>query len=122
MTPANGQELKGLQTQLSKARADLDVLLLELEHVRFRVDLATKHKASLEKRIAEMQQEAADPIVTEHAMLRWLERVEGVSLEELKTKILDEATIKAIKFAGSGKVSKAGHKIVFKNNVIVTVE
>lgn len=122
MTAATSQELKGLQTQLSKSKADLDVLLMELEHVRVRVDAATKHKNELERRIATLQQEAADPIVTEHAMLRWLERVEGVSLDELKAKILDDATIKAIKFAGSGKVSKAGHKIVFKNNVVVTVE
>lgn len=122
MTAATSQELKGLQTQLSKSKADLDVLLLELEHVRVRVDAATKHRNDLERRILTLQQDAADPIVTEHAMLRWLERVEGINLDELKGKILDKATIDAIKFAKTGKVSKCGHKIVFKNNVVVTVE
>lgn len=122
MTVATAHELKGLETQLSKVRAEIDVLKAEADRTRSRLNLANEHRVNLESRIRALQTETAEPKVSEHAILRWLERVDGVNLEEVKARILSGNTATAIKFAKSGNVTTEGHKIVFRDYTVVTVE
>ncbi len=69
-----------------------------------------------------MSQQRTEPIVSEHALLRWLERVEGLDLENLRKHILAGGTAASIDFAVTGSVFKQGHELVFKDRVIVTVK
>lgn len=69
-----------------------------------------------------MQINASQPIVSEHAILRYLERVKGMDIESLKNEILDHKTVEHIKFAKNCNIKKATHTLVVKNNTIITVE
>ena len=122
MSVSTSQELKGYQSQLARAMAEAVRAHGELEAAERRVKAQDLEISMIQAKIRKLQEESADPIVSEHALLRWMERVNGVDMDALRALILDEATRNAIKFAGSGKVFKSGHALIFKNNTIVTVE
>lgn len=118
------QELKGLQSRLEKAKGDQGTIRQAVSIAQKQLAAANKEVIQLEQQIRNLQEQASNPIVTEHAMLRWLERIEGRSLEDLCETILDPATVSQIKFAGGNCViQKAnGPRLIVKNNAIVTVE
>jgi hypothetical protein len=64
-----------------------------------------------------------DPTVTDHAMIRYIERVMGIDMEALKARILTPETRAFIDQFGSGKFPVApGYRLVVKNRVVITVE
>ena len=112
--------LKGLKTQLSKATAELKVISDERSRLQSEYDRKRSLIDRLNREIAALT--SADIIVSEHAVLRYIERVLGINTEELKTNILPEKTKEQIKVLGSGKYPVEGHRLVVKDNVVVTVE
>jgi hypothetical protein len=116
------QELKGYQSQLAKAQADAQVAAAALSAAQREHSLAQNKAKQLEAKIKELQESSVEPIVSEHAMLRWLERVNGLSLDQVRAVILGDGTADMIKFMKSGKISKDGHTLIVKNNTVVTVE
>ena len=115
-------ELKGLQVQLDKAKAELTLTQTEMEGLKQKERYAQATIRTLSDRIKIAELESAEPIVSEHALIRWLQRVEGVNLDKIRNEILDEKTIQSIKFAKNGSITKNGVKIIFRNSTIVTVE
>ncbi|MBN1468651.1 MAG: hypothetical protein JW924_08000 [Fusobacteriaceae bacterium] len=61
--------------------------------------------------------------VTEHALLRYLERVEGINLKEIEEKILTENLKKQINYFGDGvyHFDEGENKVVVENCKIITV-
>jgi hypothetical protein len=59
------------------------------------------------------------PIVSNHALLRFLERVDGVDVEGARARIMTPSVIAAIK-AGAVRITVEGVRFVIKNGVIVT--
>lgn len=120
---ANAQELKGLQVQLERERATAAALKQELSTVQRKHHLSQNACKTLEARIAELQATAvAEPIVSEHALLRYLERIKGVDLEALRAEILGDGTAANISFAQNGCIKKGNANLVVRNNVVVTVK
>ncbi len=60
-------------------------------------------------------------IVSEHAMLRYIERVMGVDLSVVEEEILNDHNRKAIDFAPSCRIKAGGVELVVKDRVVVTV-
>lgn len=60
--------------------------------------------------------------VTEHAMLRYLERVMGVNLSELEEKIVTADLSRMIDSLGDGTYPEHGKQVVVKDNKIVTIK
>jgi hypothetical protein len=60
------------------------------------------------------------PSVTDHALLRYLERVRGLDVEALKEEILTPGIVAAVK-AGATAVKLNGITLVVANGRIVTV-
>jgi hypothetical protein len=119
---ANSQELKGLQVQLAKEQANSKVLKEEFSLAQRKFNQSQAAVKSLEARIIALQTEAPAPIVSEHALLRYLERHKGVNFDALREEILGEGTAKAIAFAKSGRIKKGNLSLVVKDNVVVTIE
>ena len=62
----------------------------------------------------------AEPKITDHAVIRYLERVHNFSFEEIKSDLLSENVVFAIK-SGAKAVKKDGYNLVIKGNSVVTV-
>ena len=112
----------GLQVRLEKMKAERQIALDQQKE-------AQRTVASLEGKIANMTAEIAafkgaarEPMVTEHAYLRYFERVCGFDLEAIRQAMLDEQTLALIRFQPSGKFPKDGYRLVVKDGDVVTVE
>lgn len=115
----NPHELKALQVRLTKAEADAKSAKNSAAVANRAADAAAKVVAQIKEQI---QQASTEPTVTEHALLRYIERTYGVDLEEIRKTILTPTTVSAIKALGSGKYPlPCGGKAVVKGMAIISV-
>jgi len=120
MTIKNAQELKQLQSRKAKIEVSLKSLEMEAKEKQQACSKARNQLQAIKREIKDLQE--SDVIVTEHAMLRYLERAMGLDLGEIKKKILTEQNIVLIENMGSGKYPIGdGLKAVVKGRVVVSV-
>lgn len=116
------RKLKQLKTMLKIHKAERDIVLEELR-LRQR-ELSAKDKAI--KDITEQISKLDGTVglkVSEHAILRYLEREEGLNIEEIEKKILTEELINLTeKLGGSGTFPIGDVCAVLKNNTVVTIK
>jgi hypothetical protein len=118
----SGHELKALQTRLTEALAEESAAREKLNRSTKEFGDAEKRRALIERKIRELTEVAKEPIVSEHALLRYIERFMGVDLESVRRAILTENAVKMIKFAKNGKINSDGRRLIVKNGTVVTVE
>ena len=83
--------LKRLQSQLSKSEAEVKALKIEISNKQ--KELATKEKisASLLQQIKEYNLKPESTLkVSEHSMLRYLERVKGMDIKAIEEEMVDK--------------------------------
>ncbi len=98
-TEENKNERKELQNQLSK----LGNALHEIKKAR------------------EKLHEDYKVIVTEHALLRYFERVLGFDLNEIKSQIVPEKTVEQIRTCQSGVFPVNNFKLRVKKGIVITL-
>lgn len=95
-----------------------------------RIEIKSKEKIGqrLKRELTSIEQQLAtltkgDILVTDHARIRYLERVKGLNIEELDKEILPEGTIALMQRLGltSLKIKCATHKVVIENGILKTV-
>lgn len=125
MSTKSAHRLKALQVERDRLRSEL---ALHDESVALRRRArAEDERRDTERRLRDIEDQiaaltAADIVVSEHALLRYVERVMGVDLEAVRRDILTEKNRAAIEFAGSCRiVSASGVQFVVKDRVVVSV-
>jgi hypothetical protein len=96
-------------------RLQLRVLELKEQGRQTQVQLDANRSA-----LAKLKRKAPTPRVSDHALLRYLERVKGVDVEAIKAEIMTPETIAAIK-AGASAVNVNGCRMPIKDGCIATV-
>lgn len=115
-------ELKGLQTQLAKSLANKEILDTEVKLKQRELATLNEKIKGMQTRIDELTSDEKDPVVSEHAILRYLERIKGMDISAIKEEILDEKTIANIKFIKcNGKIKRNDFNLVVKDNIIVSI-
>lgn len=94
--------LKRLQTQRDQAKARLEQALEGQRDAAENLQRARGKLRRLDDEIANLAELSKDPIVTEHAQLRFLERIRGLDLRQVKEDILCPKVAEAIAKLGSG--------------------
>lgn len=105
-------ELKSLSDELLKLKkhaAKLSAQILNKE------EALKKAKKELEKL------DRTPPKISEHAILRYLERVTGIDMEMIKAAILPKEMEKLVAEGGEGKYNMGTHTITVAGNTIVSV-
>ena len=118
----SSSELKKLQTRLKEKQEERKWTLAEIEARRKQEQVMLGEIQSLEAQIKKLKDKTKEPIVSEHAMLRYIERVIGVNLDDIRTKILTPEVKTMIDTLGNGKFPIEGGRIVVKDRTVVTVE
>lgn len=99
--------------------AELDQLNASHKKVQSGLKRVNEELTNLNRQIKEL---TAVPIVTEHAVLRYIERVLGVDLKEIEAYILTDDIRDALNNSASGKFSIGeGAWVLAENRVIRTV-
>jgi len=120
MSVKNAQQLKQLNTRAAKLEVDIKEARLEAKDKQQYCSRLENQLSNVKKEIVKL--EDSEIVVSEHAMLRYIERVMGVDLEAIQQRILTPAVTSLINNAGSGKFPiEGGGKVVVKGNTIVSV-
>jgi hypothetical protein len=115
------QKLKSLETQKTKYIIELSGIDNQKKELMQRATELENKIRKINNQINSLYSKEDGVIFTEHSILRYLERIEGIDIEKIKSKIVDKKTEEIIKTIGSGKISVNGFYIVFKNKKIITV-
>ncbi len=113
--------LKELKTRISKLQTRL------VAQKKERVDIC-REVSMTEEKIADLQQEIEKltdkaPVISEHAILRYLERKADIDMQDISGKILTPKVIEYITQFKSGKFPIGdGLRAVVRDSVIVTIE
>lgn len=116
------------------AAAELKKIRTARRALEEELQLKSGHVGTLNRRIAEIRDEmrALDerraalmqkPGVTEHAILRFFERCQGIDRAAVVAEILTPANVKAIETLGDCELPLGnGHRAIVKNKQVVTIE
>lgn len=101
-----------IELQITENSKEKSKLQSSLNEIKSKIE-------SIDKKIEMLR---SDVVLSEHAILRYIERCMGIDLNTVKQEIIDEKTKDTIKKLGDGHYPlKSGGKIIVKDNVIVTV-
>ncbi len=113
-------KLKSLQTRLSTTRQKI----LELKNQSSDVNRELTRQFGIEEKLEEDIQALTekDIQISEHAILRYLERVKGVNIEALKAEILPECVrIKAMNNRNGRLKVEDTHFVVVEEGIVTTI-
>jgi len=120
MSIKNAQELKQLQSRRTKLAAKLGTLKAESSEKNREVSVTKNLLSTMDSEIESLK--GVDLIVTEHAILRFLERAMSLDIAQIKDKILSSPTINNASNMPNGKYPIGeGLKAVVKDNCIVSI-
>lgn len=120
MTIRNSHELKQLRTRLAKAEAEANTAREDVRLAQKRETDCRKLVASLKQQIEKM--EGKSIIVSEHALLRYFERVLGYDLDAITKGLLTDEATAMINAMPNGKIPSVGCRLVVSDGVVVTIE
>jgi chromosome segregation ATPase len=115
-------QLKSLETRLKERQGRREELIKLVDQYQKELSQTNKDIHHLNQEIYNLKNQNKDIIVSEHAVLRYIERVVGIDLEDVKGKILDDTTKRVILTMGDCRFKKDGMTLVVKDNTVVTIE
>lgn len=115
----DAHELKQIQVQINKAKAAEAAALESLNNQKQIYETQKNHRISLENKLKQI---SIEPRVSEHALIRYVQRVYGIDMEKIESEILTEANKKAARSVINGKIPLGnGFRAVVKNMTIVSI-
>ena len=120
MSIKGSRELKQLQSRKAKLEVDVDAFKQDMIEKQKAHSKAVSQLQEVDKQIGSLQD--LDVIISEHSIIRYMERAMGLDIDQIKDQILTEDMLISIKAMGSGKYPmREGLTAVVKDNTIVTV-
>jgi len=116
----NAHPLKYLQVRRTELEAEIGHISKNLTETEAELAGKRKQLEAVKKEIQEIAQ--SKPVVSEHALLRYCERILKIDLKKIEQELLSEKTVALIEQLRSGKIPVGGFKLVVKNKVVVTIE
>lgn len=113
--------LKSLKTRLEKEKAESGVIAKQINELKVNQKIHDSRISAIIHQIKELTKE--DLIVSEHAILQFLRRVELIDVQEVEKKILTPELVKIWKVLGNTSIpiGIGEHVAVIKNGVVTTI-
>ncbi|TGZ35335.1 hypothetical protein EQ875_01616 [Photobacterium damselae subsp. damselae] len=96
---------------------------------RIKCETSSKQKKTLQYQLSLVNEKirrlTSTPVVTEHAILRYLERVKGISVSDIEQEILNNDAIKLIEEYGIGSAKiphSNGCRLIVEDKTVITIE
>ncbi len=115
-------KLKSLERELSQLKRERCDTSDEYREVKRKIDHQEREIHTLTKKITALKKN--NLVVTEHAIVRYLERVEGIDMEAIKERILPLDVLKkirALKGSNATYPCDRGFSIRLQEGAVVTV-
>jgi chromosome segregation ATPase len=114
-------EIKGLQSQINKLSGEIASLNQEKKSIEQRLSAAKSKQNELIQKVKSIESNG-EIFLTEHAIVRYFERVCGFDLKDIEKLLLPEDMRKRIKAIGDGEYPIQEYKIVVRGNKVITVK
>lgn len=115
------RQTKQLQSQLNLMLADEQVLSIEIKNKQQERNQKLQAIEKLRKQIKELES-SDNPRVSEHAILRYFERVKGYDIEAIEKEILSEDVLKMVeKLGGNGSYPNKDFSVKMCNYTVTTI-
>lgn len=115
------EELKKLQSLLIKQKSEIDLIRRERQLINERLSVAERNLKNTEEELKKLKT-GNKIIVSEHAVLRYLERTMELDLKAVENEILSKEVVSQYRTLGNGKYPVSnGYKAVIKDNVVLTI-
>ena len=118
----SSDKLKGLETKRNTLDTEIEAIYQERVRLTKREQQLGSERAVVINQIKQLKDRNIDPIVSEHALLRYIERVIGIDMDELRQKILTEEVKNFSRIFGDGTFPAEGFKVVVKDKKVVTIK
>jgi len=114
------QKLKSLQVNQTRLENEIKELKASITELNKKINEKNTQLSAVTKEIQDIHSQ--HPVITEHALLRYVERILQIDLEKVKQEILSDENVKIIDNLKSCKIPlRSKFKIVVKNKSIVTI-
>jgi len=115
------EELKKLNTLQVKLQSEIEAIKIEREILNNKLQSAERNLGKIREEIKKLK-EGSKIIVSEHAMLRYIERVLGIDLKEIERRILTDEVKEQYKIVGNGRFPiNDEFRVLIRDNVVVTI-
>jgi predicted nuclease with TOPRIM domain len=115
-------KIKELESRLVREKQALSSLKSERSSLERDIASRQNRIRRLTDDLERVKKTSDKVVVSEHAILRYLERVEGLDIEDVKRKMVSNSAEKQIKNLGSGIFPVgASHKLRVRKGYVVTV-
>jgi translation initiation factor 2B subunit (eIF-2B alpha/beta/delta family) len=115
------RKIKQLQSQLNILISDAEVLKIEVSSKQREYNQKLQAINKLQEVIDSLNNNSNIKI-SEHAIIRYMERVKGLDISEIEKEILTEEVLVLIeKLGGSGKYPVKDFQIVMKDYTVTTI-
>ena len=120
MANLNSSKIKSIQVQITKIEEEIKNYNLQLQNIN--LDITTK-KEQIKKYQSELNKlKISDEIIiSEHAIVRYIERVMKIDMEKLHSEIISKDFQNTLKNLGNGTYPYKNHLLKIVDNVVITV-
>lgn len=121
MSVKNIETVKQLNSQKSRLEGEIIGLKSTLREYNKELVIKTNSLKEVENKIKSLNSDSKLK-VSEHAILRYLERVTGLNISDIEKEILEESIVTTASALGNGVYPHSkGFKVRIKDNNIVTI-
>lgn len=115
------QTLKSLQTQEKNLNQQLKLKVQELENCKVIISKLQSQRDKILHQIKAIEN-SGKITVSEHAIIRYLERVKGMSISEIESEIINADVLNLIEtLGGNGSYPNGTFKLIIKNGIVTTI-
>lgn len=115
------RQYKQLQSQLNTMLGDSDALKIEVANKQREYNQKLQAIEKLKNEMAKLNNKESLK-VSEHAIVRYFERVKGFDIEQVKKEILSEQVVKLVEqLGGNGQYPNERFSVVMKNYTVTTI-
>lgn len=121
MSLQQSNALKGLETKLQTLEQERETQIKIVEEAQAKLSKLKSEYNSINNEIWKIKNAKTDIVVTEHAILRYIQHEMNIDLDEVSKLILPEPMKNNALALGDGKYNHEGLTRVVKDGAVVTV-
>jgi chromosome segregation ATPase len=116
-------DIEELAFKRNDLNAQMSALITERKKADDRIKEIAQHISNIDKLIAGIRRDlkSCKVGITDHALLRYLERIHGFDVEEVKKRLLTDKLRTSMQMYGKGKITENGITYIFRDNAVVTI-
>ena len=116
-----GSQIKSIQVLISKINFEIDNIKAQQTLLQSSMDKQLAQLKKYQEELLSLQMDSKEIIISEHAILRYLERVYKLDITKLYKEIVTPKVQEQIKEFGNGTYSVEAFSIKVVDNVVVTI-